>query len=256
MKRGAHPEDEYLQRWVTLWPSRIGYTMKVTSGKYCNFIPLDLITEIVPVSDWSHDPEHMCDFVVKTVDQLPPKGVSEICTCMNNPDTDDEVSRMTARPRPYFLRASDVVERNQWMRDLRKCVRKAKAKQQENLTMPLWRRYQRQIRTGYVSTYVQGLSSILIFGNFLVNAYDAQINTPPGSAESKIFLDLDIFFTVVFTVELLWNMASFWFLQFWLSYWNLFDFAIIVVSLISLSGMQPSRTPLPLCSPQVPLLTP
>lgn len=25
MKRGAHPEDVYLKRWVTLWPSRIGW---------------------------------------------------------------------------------------------------------------------------------------------------------------------------------------------------------------------------------------
>jgi hypothetical protein len=23
-KRGAHPEDEYLERWMTLWPGRIG----------------------------------------------------------------------------------------------------------------------------------------------------------------------------------------------------------------------------------------
>lgn len=24
MKRGAHAEDVYLKRWLTLWPSRIG----------------------------------------------------------------------------------------------------------------------------------------------------------------------------------------------------------------------------------------
>ncbi len=23
-KRGAHPDDEYLERWMTLWPGRIG----------------------------------------------------------------------------------------------------------------------------------------------------------------------------------------------------------------------------------------
>mmetsp|Transcript_228 Transcript_228/g.539 ORF Transcript_228/g.539 Transcript_228/m.539 type:complete len:109 (+) Transcript_228:28-354(+) len=68
MKRGAHPEDVYLKRWVTLWPSRIGYTMKVSSGQYCNFIPLEYITEVVPASDWSDAIDEACDFVIRVVD--------------------------------------------------------------------------------------------------------------------------------------------------------------------------------------------
>ena len=62
--------------------------------------------------------------------------------------------RMT-RPRPYFLRAADVVERNQWMRDIRKAARKCKAARKAEESMPIARKYQMVLRKFYTHGLAQ-----------------------------------------------------------------------------------------------------
>ena len=48
--------------------------------------------------------------------------MDEMCSCLHDHTYDGVVADDIARhhPRPYFLRASDVIERNMWMRDIRK----------------------------------------------------------------------------------------------------------------------------------------
>jgi len=58
-------------------------------------------------------------------DPLKPRkagGMDEMFSCLHDHTYDGVVADEIARhhPRPYFLRASDVIERNMWMRDIRK----------------------------------------------------------------------------------------------------------------------------------------
>ena len=46
---------------------------------------------------------------------------------------------------------------------------------------------------------------------------------------------MEIMFTVVFVLELMWNMLVHWFWEFFSDGWNLFDGVVVTVSLVSLA---------------------
>ncbi len=200
--------------------------MKVDSGKYCNFIPVLEITEVVPASDWSDDLEYACDFVINVREHKPPNPEDFEARPPNrstmrswwwpakqeNPREQYEAAMLEykLRPRPYYLRAMDVVERNEWMRDIRRATRLAKIKAREAENMSNARKLQKQIKAGYQTQYVQGTSSVLILANFCANAYEAQTRPQPNSEEDVLLRKFDLAFTVIFTVELVWNMAAHW----------------------------------------------
>jgi len=96
----------------------------------------------------------------------------------------------------------------------------------------LWR--QREIREKYESNVIQISVAIVIGLNFIISAINAQVLPPEGSETQKIFLGFEIFFAVVFTIELVWNMYGSWWCYFWMSGWNWFDFIIVLISLMSL----------------------
>ena len=81
--------------------------------------------------------------------------------------------------------------------------------------------------------------ALLILGNFFANAYEAQMNgrlvTDDGlpSPTAKMLETADLFFTIIFTVELLINMYAHLFWAFVRDGWCMFDFFVVTVSLIS-----------------------
>jgi voltage-gated sodium channel len=85
----------------------------------------------------------------------------------------------------------------------------------------------------YGSTYTQILFAGLIFANFVVSMVEAQI-LPSTAQEIEIFHAFELFFTVIFATELLINMYANYFLKFWRSAWNWFDFLVVFISLLSL----------------------
>lgn len=91
----------------------------------------------------------------------------------------------------------------------------------------------------YMSTPVQVFVAVLIFLNFFVSAVQAQFQPSdkiyPGTTAGLVFYILEWFFGLIFTVELVWNMYGSWFLSFWKSGWNWFDFIIVAISLMSLT---------------------
>mmetsp|Transcript_9447 Transcript_9447/g.24480 ORF Transcript_9447/g.24480 Transcript_9447/m.24480 type:complete len:480 (+) Transcript_9447:44-1483(+) len=98
-------------------------------------------------------------------------------------------------------------------------------------TLPL----QSRVRTAYNTDVVQIGVAVLIFGNFLISAADKQINALPGSQAAEVFYGFELFFAVVFGIELLWNMYGLWMRYFWKSGWNVFDFIIVTITALSLS---------------------
>mmetsp|Transcript_35322 Transcript_35322/g.42525 ORF Transcript_35322/g.42525 Transcript_35322/m.42525 type:complete len:824 (+) Transcript_35322:131-2602(+) len=113
-------------------------------------------------------------------------------------------------------------------------------------------KYRKPVYVLYNGDTIQLIVAFLIMVNFLVNAAEAQVkNQPlkPGQIEpdkegQPIFNAFEMFFTIIFTVELAANMYAHWWREFWFSGWNLFDFVVVVVSLLTLtfSNMPGTKT--------------
>lgn len=82
----------------------------------------------------------------------------------------------------------------------------------------------------YNSDLVQFFTAGLIFGNFVVNAAEAQVREGEGPV---VFGVLEMFFTAIFTVELAINFFAHKYGHF-INSWNIFDSVVVFVSLLSL----------------------
>jgi hypothetical protein len=69
---------------------------------------------------------------------------------------------------------------------------------------------------------------------------------PPHLAPPHLFQDFDRFFNIVFLIELLMNIYGSGgpFRRFWSSGWNVFDFFIVVIGVIFMTGAIPPDNPL------------
>ena len=128
--------------------------------------------------------------------------------------------------------------------------------------------FQTRVRYAYNTAQVQMAIAAFIFTNFVISAVEAQMRPTPGSSALAAIRGLEIFFAVVFGVELLWNIYAHWFIFFWhscalapgaaslrsscsltgcraparvrasrsaRSAWNVFDCAIVTITFVSLS---------------------
>lgn len=95
---------------------------------------------------------------------------------------------------------------------------------------------QTEVRQLYEQKPVQLLVAGLIGANFLVSAIQNQILPDEGSPPDQVFGGFEFFFNVAFSIELLVNMYGSFFFPFWSTGWNWFDFIIVGISLMSMSG--------------------
>jgi len=72
----------------------------------------------------------------------------------------------------------------------------------------------------------------LIGANFLSNLVEATID-PQKSKWQSVFNGLELCFNVVFTLELTLNMYAHWCYAFWSSGWNVFDFVVVLIGLLT-----------------------
>lgn len=93
-------------------------------------------------------------------------------------------------------------------------------------------KYQRDAAQVYLSIRVQLTVAGLIGGNFLMNIIEKWVD-PDGDQLADVWLGFDIFFNVSFTIELIWNMYSFWLCRFWKSAWNVFDVVVVSIGLLN-----------------------
>jgi len=98
----------------------------------------------------------------------------------------------------------------------------------------LWTRLQSSQAKMYIfynSDLIQFFTAGLIFGNFIVNAAEAQVRENEGA---KPFKALEMFFTCIFTFELAINFYAHKYGHF-INSWNIFDSVVVLVSLLSLA---------------------
>ena len=99
--------------------------------------------------------------------------------------------------------------------------------------------HQETVRMFYANNKVQVVVALLIIGNFLVNIIEKEVD-PQGGVSPKLWRDFEDAFNVIFLAELLVNFYGNFFYPFWRSGWNIFDFIVVTVGVLSLS-----RAPLP-----------
>jgi hypothetical protein len=95
----------------------------------------------------------------------------------------------------------------------------------------LWK-YQARVRWLYKHTFTEVTVAIVIGANFLTNIVEATFD-PQKTKYGKTFGGLDLFYNIVFTVELAINLYAFWFTPFWKSGWNVFDFLVVTIGLLT-----------------------
>lgn len=94
--------------------------------------------------------------------------------------------------------------------------------------------YQKLVHDNYERNSIKVFVALLIAANFVVSAVEAQMLPVKGSSAARIFGVIEVFFNTVFVIELLGNMYGNFFLAFWRSSWNIFDFIIVVISITSM----------------------
>jgi hypothetical protein len=98
--------------------------------------------------------------------------------------------------------------------------------------------HQEAVREFYQRGWVQGLVAVLIVGNFIVTVIEKEIDPfePELQYYEAAWSTIDHIFTWAFVVELLVNMYGSWLCAFWYSGWNVFDFFIVLVSVLASAG--------------------
>jgi len=97
----------------------------------------------------------------------------------------------------------------------------------------LWK--QKEVYIFYNFPEIQFFVAGLIFLNFAVSVVDYTMMARDSEGGPRdTFYSFEIFFGYAFLVELLINMYGSWFWSFYKSGWNLFDFVIVIISIVAL----------------------
>jgi len=119
-----------------------------------------------------------------------------------------------------------------------KPVRKKKEKKEKEPEVPatgIWK-YQKAAKTFYDHLYVQLFVASLICGNFLQNLIEKTVD-PSGLEYEHIFSKFELFFNIAFAIELVINMYGSWCRVFWSSSWNVFDFVVVSIGLLTTANV-------------------
>lgn len=82
----------------------------------------------------------------------------------------------------------------------------------------------------YHTSTAQMLIAFLIVSNFFINVVNFELLPEEGSHDDAIFNYFEYAFNAMFLIELVFNMAAHWFIEFFGSGWNVFDFFVVIVS--------------------------
>jgi len=102
----------------------------------------------------------------------------------------------------------------------------------KSLRCPWFWKYQDRVRWLYKHTITEVSVAIFIGANFLTNIVEATID-PQKDKHQGVFQIFELIFNIAFTIELSVNLYAFWFAPFWKSGWNVFDFLVVTIGLLT-----------------------
>ena len=105
---------------------------------------------------------------------------------------------------------------------------------------PIYWKHQLAVYRFYNRQSVQIAVAAIIVTNFIVTITEKEID--PFPTAQKKYADLwkvaDLTFNVLFALELCLNFAGSWFFRFfWKNPWNVFDFVVVTVGVVSMTGV-------------------
>ena len=81
---------------------------------------------------------------------------------------------------------------------------------------------------------VQYAVGVVIFSSYISSIVGSELLPDDGTAQAHFFKVLEYLYTAIFAAELAMNMFGSWFWPFFTSGWNIFDFLVVISSLIAL----------------------
>ena len=81
---------------------------------------------------------------------------------------------------------------------------------------------------------VQYAVGVVIFSSYISSIVGSELLPDDGTAQAHFFKVLEYLYTAIFAAELAMNMFGSWFWPFFTSGWNVFDFLVVITSLIAL----------------------
>jgi len=131
--------------------------------------------------------------------------------------------------RTYSFRVADNdKDLSLWINNLKKLMKLA-------MRPSVVKRLQTKVKALVNSSPFQQFFAVLIAANYVSNVIQAEMTVDPGSAADSTFNNLDLFFTLIFAVELGLGMFAHWFWAFFSDGWSLFDLVVVGVSLLALA---------------------
>jgi len=100
--------------------------------------------------------------------------------------------------------------------------------------------YQKPIRKLYVQPAVMFGVAFVIVANFVVNIVEKEVDPDTDNLSYESLWDgLDLLFNIIFLIELIVNMYGYGgpVRQFWRSGWNVFDFVIVSIGVVLMTGI-------------------
>ena len=138
--------------------------------------------------------------------------------------------------RSYVLWFADQDMGHTWKQLLDKATVTARSKALAASSTAL-QRFQTRARNLYNSDVMQIAVALLIGANFLMNVVQTEVLPAGADDESsltgRIFVYVDVFFSLTFAAELLLNLAANWMWDFITSGWCVFDALVVVISIVS-----------------------
>jgi hypothetical protein len=117
---------------------------------------------------------------------------------------------------------------------LPKCMAKTNAvTSNRSVQREYWLPHQKDFDVFYNSQTIQVAVACIIGANFLTNIVEKEID-PGGDKYKEVFDGFELFYNVVFTIELGVNMYAHWFRVFWSSAWNIFDVVVVSIGIITM----------------------
>ena len=100
--------------------------------------------------------------------------------------------------------------------------------------------YQKEVRAAYTNPIVVWTVAAIIMANFIINILEKEYDPDLERMKFTSFWEgADVVFNILFLIELLWNMYGYGFgKRFWHSGWNVFDFVIVAVGILLITGIE------------------
>ena len=136
--------------------------------------------------------------------------------------------------RSTILQADSDVEREEWVTFLKAQVETAIEEFNRPPDLGAVKNMQRTCRSIYNSNAAQYSIGAVILASYITAMTGAQLLPEDGTREASYFFTLEIIFTGIFTLELLFNLFGSWWRPFLAEAWNWMDSFVVIISIAGL----------------------